>query len=216
MLLCCPLCSPGSSRRPSDCARLWAGGFGAVLMNGRQARPLLQRGRFRSAPCAAAAADTDHPAKVGLLQALGVFIDTIVICSCTAMIMLLAPESTVAGLEGMDLLQAAMDYHLGRFGVIFIALILWLFSFSTFIGILFYARSNIAYLFGDNWTSQTAYKLLALVMLFIGGLATYTFVWDLGDVGIGLMTIFNLAVLYPMSSEALSSLRDYEARLKSR
>ena len=132
------------------------------------------------------------------------------------MIMLLAPESTVAGLEGMDLLQAAMDYHLGQFGVIFIALILWLFSFSTFIGILFYARSNIAYLFGDNWRSQTAYKLLALVMLFIGGLATYTFVWDLGDVGIGLMTIFNLAVLYPMSSEALSSLRDYEARLKSK
>ena len=191
-----------------------AGGFGAVLMNGGK------RGLFSneagSAPCAAAAADTDHPAKVGLLQALGVFIDTIVICSCTAMIMLLAPESTVAGLEGMDLLQAAMDYHLGRFGVIFIALILWLFSFSTFIGILFYARSNIAYLFGDNWTSQTLYKLLALVMLFIGGLATYTFVWDLGDVGIGLMTIFNLAVLYPMSSEALTSLRDYESRLKSK
>ena len=102
-------------------------------------------------PLRAAAADTDHPAKVGLLQALGVFIDTIVICSCTAMIMLLAPETTVAGLGGMDPLQAAMDYHLGRFGVIFIALILWLFSFSTFIGILLYARSNIAYLFGDNW-----------------------------------------------------------------
>ena len=193
-----------------------AGGFGAVLMNGVKRGLFSNEAGSGSAPCAAAAADTDHPAKVGLLQALGVFIDTIVICSCTAMIMLLAPESTVAGLEGMDLLQAAMDYHLGRFGVIFIALILWLFSFSTFIGILFYARSNIAYLFGDNWPSQTAYKLLALVMLFIGGLATYTFVWDLGDVGIGLMTIFNLAVLYPMSSEALSSLRDYEARLKSR
>ena len=193
-----------------------AGGFGAVLMNGVKRGLFSNEAGSGSAPCAAAAADTDHPAKVGLLQALGVFIDTIVICSCTAMIMLLAPESTVAGLEGMDLLQAAMDYHLGQFGVIFIALILWLFSFSTFIGILFYARSNIAYLFGDNWRSQTAYKLLALVMLFVGGLATYTFVWDLGDVGIGLMTIFNLAVLYPMSSEALSSLRDYEARLKSK
>ena len=193
-----------------------AGGFGAVLMNGVKRGLFSNEAGSGSAPCAAAAADTDHPAKVGLLQALGVFIDTIVICSCTAMIMLLAPESTVAGLEGMDLLQAAMDYHLGRFGVIFIALILWLFSFSTFIGILFYARSNIAYLFGDNWTSQTLYKLLALVMLFIGGLATYTFVWDLGDVGIGLMTIFNLAVLYPMSSEALTSLRDYESRLKSK
>ena len=81
------------------------------------------------------------------------------------MIMLLAPEDLVSGLYGMELLQTAMRYHLGEFGVIFIAVILWLFSFSTFIGILFYARSNVAYLFGDNWMSQTAYKILALVML---------------------------------------------------
>ena len=88
--------------------------------------------------------------------------------------MLLAPADLIHGLEGMDLLQAAMNYHLGSFGVIFIAVTLWLFSFSTFIGILFYARSNVAYLFGDNWLSQTAYKLLALVMLFVGGMAAYT------------------------------------------
>ena len=67
--------------------------------------------------------------------------------------------------------------------VIFIAVTLFLFSFSTFLGILFYARSNVAYLFGDSWAWQTVYKVLALVMLFIGGLAAYTFVWDLGDVG---------------------------------
>ena len=97
--------------------------------------------------------------KQGLVQALGVFIDTIVICSCTAMIMLLAPEEKVAGLSGMDLLQTAMEHHLGRFGVVFIAATLFLFSFSTFLGILFYARSNVAYLFGDNWISQTAYKV---------------------------------------------------------
>ena len=126
------------------------------------------------------------------------------------MIMLLTPEGTTQGLGGMDLLQTAMEYHLGSFGVVFIALILLLFSFSTFIGILFYARSNVAYLFGDNWLSQTLYKLLALVMLFIGGLAAYTFVWDLGDVGIGLMTIFNIAVILPMSREALASLKEYE------
>ena len=163
-----------------------------------------------SAPCAAAAADISHPAKEGLLQALGVFIDTLVICSCTAMIMLLTPEAMTAGLEGMDLLQTAMSYHLGEFGVIFTALILWLFSFSTFIGILFYARSNVAYLFGDNWLSQTAYKILALIMLFAGGLATYTFVWDLGDVGVGLMTVFNIAILFPLSGQAMKSLKDYE------
>ena len=187
-----------------------AGGFGAVLMNG------IKRGLFSneagsgSAPCAAAAAECDQPVKAGLVQALGVFVDTIVICSCTAFIMLLAPEEKVTGLSGMDLLQTAMEHHLGRFGVIFIAATLFLFSFSTFLGILFYARCNVAYLFGDNWASQTAYKVLALVMLFIGGLAAYTFVWDLGDVGIGLMTIFNIIILYPQGEKALKELKEYE------
>ena len=126
------------------------------------------------------------------------------------MIMLLTPESMTAGLEGMDLLQTSMKFHVGEFGVVFTALILWLFSFSTFIGILFYARPNIAYLFGDNWISQTLYKVLALIMLFVGGLAAYTFVWDLGDIGVGLMTIFNMMALIPMAPQAVECLRDYE------
>ena len=192
-----------------------AGGFGAALMNGVKRGLFSNEAGSGSAPCAAAAADVDHPAKAGLLQAFGVFIDTIVLCSCTAMIMLLVPAEVVNGLGGMDLLQTAMHYHFGNAGVIFIAITLWLFSFSTFIGVLFYARSNVSYLFGDNWASQTGYKILALVMLFIGGLATYTFVWDLGDIGIGLMTVFNIFVLYPMSKEALSSLDDYINSQKS-
>ena len=191
-----------------------AGGFGAVIMNGAKRGLFSNEAGSGSAPCAAAAADISHPAKEGLLQAFGVFIDTIVICSCSAMIMLLTPEGLTDGLSGMDLLQTAMSYHLGKFGVIFIAVVLWLFSFSTFIGILFYARPNIAYIFGDNWLSQTLYKVLALVMLFIGGLAAYTFVWDLGDVGIGLMTIFNMIALFPLSRKALDALKEYERTLK--
>ena len=186
------------------------GGLGAVIMNGAKRGLFSNEAGSGSAPCAAAAADISHPAKEGLLQALGVFIDTLVICSCSAMIMLLTPEELTRGLEGMDLLQAAMGYHLGEFGVIFTAVILWLFSFSTFLGILFYARSNVAYLFGDNWVSQTLYKLLALAMLFVGGLAAYQFVWDLGDVGVGLMTVFNMIALFPLAPKALASLRDYE------
>ena len=193
-----------------------AGGFGAVIMNGVKRGLFSNEAGSGSAPCAAAAGDTPHPARTGLLQALGVFIDTIVICSCTAFIILVTPAEKTAGLGGMDLLQASMRHHLGQFGVVFIALILWLFSFSTFVGILFYARSNVAYLFGDNWTSQTIYKILALVMLFVGGLAAYTLVWDLGDVGVGLMTVFNLLVILPMSGQALDSLRDYEAEMKAR
>ena len=153
-----------------------AGSFGAVIMNGVKRGLFSNEAGSGSAPCAAAAADIDHPTKEGLLQALGVFIDTLVICSCSAMLMLLAPEETV--------------------------------------GILFYARSNVAYLFGDNWLSQTLYKILALVMLFVGCQAAYTFVWDLGDVGIGLMTIFNMIALFPLSKEAIASLKDYETKKK--
>ena len=191
-----------------------AGGFGTVLMNGVKRGLFSNEAGSGSAPCAAATADVDHPVKAGLLQALGVFIDTIVICSCTAFVMLLAPQEVTDGLAGMDLLQAAMRYHFGEAGVIFIAVTLWLFCFSTFLGVLFYARSNVSYVFGDKWAPQTVYKIVALVNLFIGCLAAYTFVWDLGDVGIGLMTIFNMIALIPLSKEAIAALKDYEEKKK--
>ena len=186
-----------------------AGGFGAALMNGVKRGLFSNEAGSGSAPCAAAASNVSHPAKAGLLQAFGVFIDTIIICTCTAMIMLLAPQDSLTGLQGMELLQTAMAHHFGQIGVVFIAVTLWLFSFSTFIGVLYYARSNVSFLFGDGQRSQLIFKLLALVMLFIGGLAAYTFVWDLGDIGIGLMTIFNMIAILPMSGQAIQALNDY-------
>ncbi|MDO5416967.1 MAG: alanine/glycine:cation symporter family protein [Lachnospiraceae bacterium] len=186
------------------------GGLGAVVMNGVKRGLFSNEAGSGSAPCAAAAAEVNHPVKQGLIQALGVFIDTLVICSCSAFLMLLAPDEVINGLEGMDLLQGAMNYHLGSFGVIFIAVILFLFSFSTFIGILYYARSNVAYVFGNTWAAQTGYKIFALVMLFIGGIAAYSFVWDLGDLGVGLMTIFNMIVIIPLSGQVMAALKDYE------
>ena len=194
-----------------------AGGIGAALMNGVKRGLFSNEAGSGSAPCAAAAADVSHPAKAGLFQAFGVFIDTIVICSCTAFVMLLTPAEKLEGLAGMGILQAAMEHHFGQVGVIFIAIVLWLFCFSTFIGILYYARSNVAFLFGDNWTSQTVFKVIALVMLFIGGLAAYTVVWDLGDLGIALMTVFNMIAILPMSGEAVAALKEYtEMRKKEK
>lgn len=190
-----------------------AGGFGAVLMNGVKRGLFSNEAGSGSAPCAAAAADGE-PVKVGLLQSLGVFIDTIVICSCTAFIMLLVPQETIAGAQGIGLLQSAMNYHLGGFGVVFIAIVLFLFCFSTFIGVLYYARPNVAFLFGDRWAGQTVYKIIALAMLFIGGVATYEFVWELGDVGIALMTVINLAVIVPGCKPALDALKEYEQKKK--
>ena len=185
------------------------GGLGAALICGVQRGLFSNEAGSGSAPCAAAAADVSRSAKAGLFQAFGVFIDTIVICTCTAMIILLAPQDKIAGLSGMPLLQAAMSCHFGRIGVYFTAITLWLFAFSTFIGMLYYARSNVAYLFGDKWAPQTVYKLVALAMLFIGGLAAYTFVWELADIGIGLMTVFNMLVLIPMHGKAIKLLKEY-------
>ena len=191
------------------------GGLGAVIVQG------IKRGLFSneagsgSAPCAAAAADSDNPAKTGLMQSLGVFIDTLVICSCTAFIMLLVPADITKDLGGMALLQTAMNYHLGSFGGIFVTITLWLFAFSTFVGVLFYARSNVAYLFGDKMKYQTAYKIVALLMLFIGGMGSYVAVWAMSDVGIALMTIFNAIAIVPMCKESIIMLKDYEKTRKN-
>ena len=124
--------------------RQFAGGsFGAILMNGVKRGLFSNEAGSGSAPCAAAAAEGKTPVTMGLVQSLGVFIDTIVICSCTAFIMLLVPQEVTDGLSGMALLQTAMEFHLGRFGVIFIAVTLAMFSFSTFLGILYSSANTL-------------------------------------------------------------------------
>lgn len=194
-----------------------AGGFGAVIMNGVKRGLFSNEAGAGTAPCAAAAADVSHPAKSGLFQAFGVIIDTIVICTCTAMFMLLAPSDLISGLEGMELLQTAMNHHFGSVGVVFTAIALWLFSFSTFIGILFYVRPIIAYLFGDKMCWQTIYKIIALAMLFIGCISAPSFVWSISDIGVGLMTVFNAIAIIPLSGQAIKSLNDYtNTRKKNR
>ena len=192
------------------------GGLGVIVMNGVKRGLFSNEAGSGSAPCAAASAEVSHPVKQGLIQALGVFIDTLVICSCSAFLMLLAPAEKIEGLMGMDLLQAAMNHHLGYAGVVFIAVVLFLFSFSTFLGILYYARCNVAYVFGDNWTAQTGYKIFLLIMLFIGGVAAYEFVWEFGDLGVGLMTVFNMIAIVPLSSQAINALKDYETNYKKK
>lgn len=129
--------------------------------------------------------------------------------------MLLVPQELTAGLAGMDLLQKAMQYHLGSFYRVHCVCRRRCSAFPPFWAFWYYARGNVAYLCGDNWWSQTAYKLIALVMLVIGGMQAYT-VWDLGDVGIGLDDHFQYAGAgVPMAHEALDALNDYEKR-KSR
>lgn len=157
-----------------------------------------------SAPCAAAAAKSDDAVKIGLVQSLGVFIDTIVICTCTAMILLLVPQELTNGLVGMDLRRLLCSTTLEHLEQSLLQL-LWQCSVFHLHRNSVLCPLHVAYLFGNKWCYQTAYKIVALVMLFIGGLAAYTTVWDLGDVGVGLMTIFNLIALYPMGGPGTES-----------
>lgn len=184
------------------------GTLGAVISMGAQRGLFSNEAGSGSAPCAAAAADIDNPVKGGLLQAFGVFIDTIVICTCTAMLVLIANPAHSNNPSVM--LNEAMNFHMGYAGEVFMSVVLLLFCISTFLGVLFYARSNVAYLFGDNWTSQTLYKVFALAMLFMGGLSTAVDTWHLADIGIALMTVFNLIALFPMAKEPLRMLKEYK------
>ncbi len=184
------------------------GTLGAVVMNGVKRGLFSNEAGSGSAPCAAASADVDHPATQGLLQALGVFVDTILICTATALVMLLA-DIDKTNLMGMEFLQESFRYHVGDWGVAFIAIILFLFSFSTVLGIMFYAKNNIVFL-SERDIFQKAFKVLMLVMLFQGGMQQNLFIWSLADFGIGLMTIVNLIGIFLLSKKVEECLEEYE------
>ncbi len=189
------------------------GTLGAIISMGAQRGLFSNEAGSGSAPCAAAAADIDNPVKGGLLQSLGVFIDTIIICTCTAMLVLIANPTIPSDPNLVDpaaILNSSMNFHMGYTGEVFMSVILFLFCVSTLLGVLFYARSNVAYLFGDNWTSQTLYKVFALFMLFTGCISTAVDTWHLADIGIALMTVFNLMALFPMAKEPLKLLKEYK------
>lgn len=185
------------------------GTFGTVVMQGVKRGLFSNEAGSGSAPCAAAAADIDHPVKQGLVQALGVFVDTILICSATAFVILLSRGDIPEGLGGMTLLQESFRYQVGNWGVIFTAVILFLFSFSTILGVSFYAKPNLAFLYDKPWL-QEAFKVFTLVMLFVGGVRQNFLVWNLADLGLGLMIIVNLMGVYPLTYKAVESLKEYE------
>lgn len=187
------------------------GGIGAVIMQGVKRGLFSNEAGSGSAPCAAAAAEVEHPAKQGLIQALGVLVDTVVICSATAFVILLSKGHVQEGLGGMTLLQEAFRYHVGEWGVVFTAVILFLFSFSTILGISFYAKPNLYFLCEKEWP-QEAFKIFTLIMLYWGGVRQNFLVWSLADLGLGLMTIVNMIGVFPLVSKALESLKEYEVK----
>ena len=200
--------------------RPFAGGtLGTTMMMG------VKRGLFSneagegSAPHAAATAWTTHPVKQGLIQALGVFTDTLVVCSCTAFIILISGLYETEGLNGIELTQCALQSEVGYFGPIFVAIAIFLFAYSTIIGNYYYGEVNVRYLskhIGSESARRwvlTVFRLLSGgVMVMFGALATLETVWTMVDLCMALLTAVNLVAIVLLGRYAFRLLDNYMAQ----
>jgi AGCS family alanine or glycine:cation symporter len=169
-----------------------------------------------SAPNAAAAADVTHPVKQGLVQMLSVFIDTLLICTATAMMCLSSGIVPSAALSGAPFVQKALSSTFGSFGYYFITLSLLLFAFTTLLGNLFYCEGCLNYIAGKPLSKKVMliFNLLASVVVFLGALLDFGLVWNLADVLMGIMAIINLPVIVMLGKTAVAALNDYTRQRK--
>ena len=213
------------------------GALGATIMNG------VKRGLFSneagegSAPNVAATATVSHPVKQGLIQALGVFTDTLLVCSCTAFVILISGLYNVPDLNGIALTQSALTAEIGSFGAVFIAIAIFLFAFSSIIGNYYYGEANIRFMTvhspkfngqrsmvngqrsmvnGQRSMIITVYRLFSGgVMVMFGALASLEIVWSIGDLCMALLTACNLVAIIALGKYAFRLLDDYRAQKKA-
>ncbi|MCR4853371.1 MAG: alanine:cation symporter family protein [Prevotella sp.] len=188
------------------------GALGATIMNG------VKRGLFSneagegSAPNVAATATVSHPVKQGLIQALGVFTDTLLVCSCTAFVILISGLYNVPELNGIALTQAALGSEIGSVGPIFIAVAILLFAFSSIIGNYYYGEANIRFM-TSNSTVLTVYRIFSAgVFVMFGALASLDVVWNLGDLCMALLTACNLVAIIKLGKYVFRLLDDYRTQ----
>ena len=190
-------------------SQIAGGSIGAAMMNG------IKRGLFSneagegSAPNAAATASTTHPVKQGLIQALGVFTDTLLVCSCTAFIILISGLYQVPELNGIALTQSALQSEIGSIGPMFIAVAIFLFAFSSIIGNYYYGEANIRFITQNNKV-MTAYRIASAgLMVMFGALASFELVWNIVDLFMALLTACNLIAIVLLGRYAFRLLDDY-------
>ncbi len=165
-----------------------------------------------SAPNVAASAHVDHPAQQGFMQMIAVYIDTLVICSCTAVMILLAPNIDLSE-TGIALTQQAAFIHFGNYGTIFIAIAVMLFGFTTILGNTFYGEINIGFL-STKKRYIFIYRLLVLLMVFGGTISQVPLVWVMADIMSACMTLINMTVIIILSNIALKTLKDFSFKTK--
>ena len=188
------------------------GGMGAAVMQGIKRGLFSNEAGMGSAPNVAATAAVSHPVKQGFIQALGVFTDTLVICSCTAFIILVSNPAD-ASLNGIQLTQAAFTEQVGSLGSVFVAIAILLFAFSSIIGNYYYGEANIRFI-SRRPIYLWLYRMLVSCMVMCGAVMSLDLAWSLADVTMGLMTICNLIAVVLLSRQALWLLRDYTSKKK--
>lgn len=191
------------------------GGIGAAIVVGVQRGLFSNEAGMGSAPNAAATADVSHPAKQGLVQSLGVFVDTLVICSATAFIILFSGIYESSQEDGIVLTQQALGSHIGAWSVTFIAIAVFFFAFSSIIANYYYGETNIQFIFGRGEGGRTIfiYRVAVLALVLFGSLASIDLVWALADLFMGSMALVNLIAIALLGKIAFSALRDYRAQM---
>lgn len=189
------------------------GTMGAAIMMGIKRGLFSNEAGMGSAPNAAATASVTHPVKQGLIQTLGVFVDTILICSATAFMILLSGAYKTGELTGIQLTQAAVSSHVGSWASLFVAVAIFLFAFSSVIGNYYYGETNIEFI-KNSQTALLVYRLAVIGMVVFGATANLSVVWNLADLFMGLMALINLAAIFMLTKIAIAALRDYQAQRK--
>lgn len=200
------------------------GGMGAALLNGIKRGLFSNEAGMGSAPNAAATATVSHPVKQGLIQTLGVFTDTLIICTCTAFIVLLSSDTLVqhaatnnipiADIAGIEVTQIAISSQVGSWGQYFIAFCIFFFAFSSIIGNYYYGETNIQFI-STKKIYLYLYRLLVIAMVLFGSVASMQVVWSIADVFMGLMAILNLIAIVLLGNIAIKALQDYMAQRKA-
>lgn len=191
------------------------GGFaGSAVVIGIKRGLFSNEAGMGSAPNASASADVDHPVKQGLVQIISVFIDTLLICSSTAIMLLVSGvEGKSETLDGIPYVQAAISANVGEWGIHFITFSIFAFAFSSLIGNYFYAESNILFI-KNSKLLLNIFRVTCVVAVFLGAQADFKLVWNLADITMGLMAIVNIIAIFLLGKVAIKCLKNYEKQKK--
>jgi AGCS family alanine or glycine:cation symporter len=190
------------------------GGLGAAMMQGIKRGLFSNEAGMGAVPNAAATATTSHPVKQGLIQAFGVFVDTLLVCTASAFIVLLTKDYAASGKTGIELAQFALSQHIGSWAGTFLAVMIILFAFSSIVGNYYYGDINMPFIC-ESKSALNIYRVMVVGMVMFGSVAEVPLVWNLADLFMALMAIVNLVAITQLSKYAYVALNDYLAQKRA-